>query len=481
MGRSMDPGLALPAFVLAVALQGGGRPAPPSSTPTGGTAAISIKGTERIRWDQASDTTEIATLQFAALVDGRLVPLADAACQPTADPAAFSCSSALPAMAPGPHRIRLVAIAWGARSEPSMPTLPAVVSAAAAAAAATSPSAAGSRTGFSAGEATADGVGLQVDTLAEGLADPTDLALASDGTIVVAERAGRIRIYADGRLRDQPAAVLDATLTAGGELLAVALDPAFDSNRRVYVVHTAAAPPGSDRSLDFRVTRLTESGGTLGKAVVLLDAVPAAAPRAAAALRFGPDGKLYAAFDDGGSRHAAGDMSSFSGKVLRLNPDATTPPDQPAASPVFVSGLARPRSLNWSADGRVLWVSETSDADGELLSPFAISTGPPRRTESRAAYRLPSPFSAGGAATCLSTAVAEFQGNLFVGSQTPGGLLRIRFERDRPLDAASTERLLEGVVGSVRAVAIGADGRIYVSTDRALLRITPVGRTISAL
>jgi hypothetical protein len=39
----------------------------------------------------------------------------------------------------------------------------------------------------------------------------------------------------------------------------------------------------------------------------------------AASLRFGPDRRLYAAFDDGGEARQAGDAASPNGKILRLN------------------------------------------------------------------------------------------------------------------------------------------------------------------
>ena len=60
-----------------------------------------------------------------------------------------------------------------------------------------------------------------------------------------------------------------------------------------------AAPTRSGEPM-FTLARFRESGGTLADRAVLLDGVRAGSALPAGALRFGPDGMLYAAFDDGG-------------------------------------------------------------------------------------------------------------------------------------------------------------------------------------
>ena len=42
-------------------------------------------------------------------------------------------------------------------------------------------------------------------------------------------------------------------------------------------------------------------------------------------LRFGPDGRLYGALDDGGDPEGAVRLSEWHGKILRLNPDGSIP------------------------------------------------------------------------------------------------------------------------------------------------------------
>ncbi len=387
-------------------------------------------------------------------------------------------------MSAGQHSIQLVAFNSAGESPPSTPPL-SVNLAATSVSSGTSgvssgTSGAGADNSSSSGTsdsstpmATADGVTLRAETIATGLNDVTDVALASDAWILVAERAGRIRVYRDGTLHTDPAATLAETLTARGELLAVAVDPQFAANRWVYVAHTAAARPESERPLEFRISRLQETGGALVNQVTLLAGIPASSDRAAAALRFGPDGKLYAAFDDGGNERAQGDLASFNGKVMRLNPDGTTPADQAGATPVLATDFRSPRGLSWSPDGGVLWVCDARADGSERLTPVAVTGTRPMRARSRAPFGLPAPFGIGGAAVYPTSGARQFEGNLFVGAEAGRYLLRVRIDPADPLTVISTERLLEDRVGGIRAVTVGANGAIYFSTSDTLTRIVP--------
>src|SRR5439155_1635022 len=80
---------------------------------------------------------------------------------------------------------------------------------------------------------------------------------------------------------------------------------------------------------------------TLGDPAVLLDQIPASRTPSAA-LRAGPDGMLYAAFDDGDEPRRRLDAGSYNGKVLRLTTNGTTPADATGATPVYAAGYGSP-------------------------------------------------------------------------------------------------------------------------------------------
>jgi glucose/arabinose dehydrogenase len=435
---------------------GGSKTPPPPSTPNPG-GSETITGRERFGWDQQADgTAELATFGYAIFVDGTRSTVAAVSCGTSPSATGFACSGQLPPMAGGAHTLQLATFVTdnpAAESERSA-VLNVVVSASnsielnATVAAGDMAGAAGSAASR-AGPPRAKSRGPVVD----GLEQPNDLAVAPDGRVFVAESSGRISIVTGGRRLT----ALEPARGARVNMVALALDPQVARNGLVYVIRAAldgAAPV-------FQLVRYREVGGTLGEAATLLDNVPASSARSfdslslardrpAAALRFGPDGRLYAAFEEGSGASPA--PGSYNGKILRLNPDGTTPRDQRGASPVFAAGARRPRGLTWDADG-VLWIVDGDSMGPERLIAAAPVPGP--------SYTLPVPFGA-------ASAVFDPNGDLLIGAAA-GYILRVRFDQTDRGRVVGTERLLDGEVDAVRALTVGADGTIYVGTNATLI------------
>ena len=78
---------------------------------------------------------------------------------------------------------------------------------------------------------------------ATGLNGPTTMAFAPDGRLFVAEQGGKLRVIKNGSLLQTP--FLSLSVDSSGErgLLGVAFDPAFASNRFVYVYYTVPRRP----------------------------------------------------------------------------------------------------------------------------------------------------------------------------------------------------------------------------------------------
>jgi aldose sugar dehydrogenase len=460
------------ALALAVALAwcGGGSTPPPSTSDPGGTGER-ISGNERLGWNQAaSDASQLATFRYAAYVDGNRIELTDVSCGGLSE-SASPCSSRMPAMAPGAHTIELVsfvteggAVIESGRSSPLRVT----VTGATAGGTSPPPAAAPAATLLT----TADGAELRLDALSDQLEAATAIAVAPDGRLFVAEQEGRVRILVNGVLEPQPAITIDdALMTSASEggLLALALDAQFDRTHFLYAAYTIAGPEGTRR---FRVVRYREAGGRLGERVVLLDRIPAAT-RPAASLTTGPDGRLYVALDAAISTGRTPALASYSGKVLRLNADGTTPQDQPAGIPVFANDIQSPRGLDFHPSTGALWVADVKRRDVEELR--VIVSGGVSGAPSASRIRIPMPAGVGAAGVAFyrGTLVPAFAGDLFVAAEEAHSLLRLRFDTRDPTRLVSGERLLEDVGARLRAVTVAADGLIYVATDRAVLRLGP--------
>ena len=85
---------------------------------------------------------------------------------------------------------------------------------------------------------------LTVERLAT-LEFPWGMALLPDGSLLITEKPGRLRIWDDGKLSDPIAGVPDVVYrgTPGeqGGLLDVAIDPDFERNRLIYLSYAEAA------------------------------------------------------------------------------------------------------------------------------------------------------------------------------------------------------------------------------------------------
>jgi hypothetical protein len=109
----------------------------------------------------------------------------------------------------------------------------------------------------------------------------------------------------------------------------------------------------------------------------------------------------------------------------------------------------------------VLWI-----VDGDSMGPERLIVAAPVPGPS---YTLPVPFGA-------ASAVFDANGDLLIGADIAGYILRVHFDQTDRTRVVGTERLLEGEVDAVRALAAGADGTISVATNTTLIEPIPLSR-----
>jgi glucose/arabinose dehydrogenase len=457
--------LSLALFACLIFAACGDKDLPPAPAPGGSTGEVQISGNERIGWSQpAVDVSELALFEFVVYVDGARMPLTSVSCASTATAVGFDCSAALPPLTQGAHTLELAsvvvdqaAVLESSRSAPLRVIMT------------------GIRTTSSSSSSTfvktADGVTLVLESVADGLHAPSDIAFGRNGSIFVAERGGAVRIVRDGSLVAEPALDLSGEITVPhGGLLAVSVDPKFEENGFLYTLYAADAPRGG---LEFILARFRGVEQRFGERAILLDRIEASAAGARGALRFGPDGKLYAALDGAADDRAPGSYGSYNGKILRLNADATTPDDQSIFTPIYSLDHPQPTALDWHPGSGDLWVIDTTEPSGGLLSAVTARAAPPRRAALRTAYTLPQGTGATSAAFYRGELMPVFRGNLFIAAETGHQLIRLKFDPDNATRITAVDRLLKDEIGPVRVVAEGRDGALYVASDTALYRMRP--------
>jgi aldose sugar dehydrogenase len=437
------------------------RKEPETPDPGDPSGEVRVAPGDRLGWtQQAVDATELASYQFALYVDGTRTVLTGVSCATSGS--AFECRAILPALNPGTHTLELAAFVTDGSllAESARSVALRVV--------------AGSATSsFSVSSmlvVTAEQVRLNLSPVAEGLQFPSDVAFAPDGSIFIAERTGAVRVIRDGVLVDTPALDLSPEIgRADGGLLAIALDPAFDENGLMYTLSAVDAPRNG---LEFTLARFRYLDGVFAERAVLLDRTKAAAGGPSGALRLGPDGKLYVAFDSAADTRIAGSFATYNGKVLRFNTDATTPGDQPGSNPIYSLEHPQPLALDWQPGSHTMWVVDRVGIDAGRLS-AVVKDGAHSRAAFRTAYALPAGTGATSAAFYRGDLMPIFKGNLFIAAETGRQLIRLRFD---PADASkivSVERLLTDQIGGVRVVSEAPDGSLYVATESLLYRLAP--------
>src|SRR6267143_4726021 len=86
---------------------------------------------------------------------------------------------------------------------------------------------------------TAEGQDIRVVVVTKGLSHPWGLAFLPDGSMLVTERPGRLRIIRNGVLDPQPIAGVPEVRAAGlSGLMDIALQPKFAENGFVYLTYT---------------------------------------------------------------------------------------------------------------------------------------------------------------------------------------------------------------------------------------------------
>lgn len=178
----------------------------------------------------------------------------------------------------------------------------------------------------------------------ESVSQPTAFAFLPDGRMLITTKPGRLLLYENGALRGTPVfdRVIDICDTVERGLLGVAVDPAFNNNRRVYVYYTfdkhdtkqtSATDCDTNTSLDpvNRVSRLTLSQGmTTADETVLIDNIPSPnGNHNAGDLHFGKDGFLYISTGDGGRNETARERHNLDGAILRITGDGGIPSGNP--------------------------------------------------------------------------------------------------------------------------------------------------------
>jgi aldose sugar dehydrogenase len=348
---------------------------------------------------------------------------------------------------------------------------------------------------------TAEGQDIRVAVVVKGLAHPWSLAFLPDGSMLVTERVGRLRIIRNGMLDPQPIAGVPVVRAAGlSGLMDIALHPRFAENGFVYLSYTK---PVADNQTTLALAR----GRWNGRALTDVRDIFVAGPGTGGASRiaFGHDGKLFMTTGGGGG-NGAQDPNSHAGKVLRLDDAGGVPSDNPfvgrAGYRPEVYTLGHRNSLGLAVHPQTgdVWQNENGPNGGDeinvirpgrnygwpLVSYGRTYPGPWQSQQHwREGFEQPIVFwvpsiAVSGMAFYTGNRLPKWKGDVFVGGMRTGEIPgtghveRILFNEN--MEELRRESLLVELRQRIRDVRQGPDELIYLLTDAddgAVLRIEP--------
>lgn len=308
-------------------------------------------------------------------------------------------------------------------------------------------------------------IGYERATVVSGLNSPVDFRFLPDGRILVAEKAGTIRVVENGVVRDDPLITLAVRTEVERGIAGLAVDPDFATNGRIYVAYIDAETTRNTLS------RLLVEGNTATIDDVLVVSTLTAAPNHhGGALDFGPDGKLYWGVGDNATGSNAQTLSNIHGKILRLNTDGTVPDDNPlingSRSLIYAYGLRNPFRLTFTPTGELL-VADVGNAAFEEVNKITAggnygwpsSEGPCTSSCSGKTDPIFSYPRDGGAAI---TSIAVHQGQVFIADTVKGWIKTLTCAPD--YSACGDVHTFDPDAGATVVLAEGPDGALYQLT-----------------
>jgi glucose/sorbosone dehydrogenase len=349
---------------------------PPSQSPPPPGGGSTIRGGERLTWDQiAASITDLRSLTFRLYVDGQASTLSATRCNEAGRGTSFECSGLLPAMFSGQHTLQLTSVLDGVESFRSPGLLVTVVGGAPPPPPPPPPPprdilspehSAFENSTICSDEPRKDCYGVQL--IAGDLGAVTALSPLPDGRVMFIEAGRQVRII--GGATNATAVALSAERNR--QLTGLAIDTQFDTSRSVFVAWTELA-----RGVPvLNITRYRELGNMLGEGATVVTGLPVTSD-SPTPLAVDDEGLIYVAVP--ANRNASGSrFPGNAGAVMRFNRDGRVPSANQHVSPIVATGYSTPLALAIDRSTRTVWLTGRDDRDvGEVavLGIPALSRG----------------------------------------------------------------------------------------------------------
>jgi aldose sugar dehydrogenase len=324
--------------------------------------------------------------------------------------------------------------------------------------------------------------------VAKGLDHPWGVAFLPDGSALVTERPGRLRLISlkDGKLSEPLAGTPEVDGRSQGGLLGIALDPDFADNRQVYLSFSEARDGGNVTAV-FR-GRLSDNLSEIGDGKVIFrqNTPKDSTKHFGSRLVFDREKNLFVTTGDRSSfAEEAQNPASHIGKIIRITRDGDPAPGNPQvdgwAPGIWSIGHRNVQGAALHPETGQLWTAEHGAKGGdEINTPQAgknygwpiitygvdYSGAPIGEGTSKDGLEQPLHYwdpsiAPSGMAFVTKDVYPGWRGSVLVGALAKTHLSRLTFDGTR---VVSEEKLFDGFA-RFRDVVEAPDGRIFVLTD----------------
>lgn len=336
---------------------------------------------------------------------------------------------------------------------------------------------------------------FQVKTIAEGLENIWGMAFLPDGSMLVTERRGRMRIVnADGKVGEPLAGLPEIYAQGQGGLLDVVLAPNFASSKKIYFSYSEPGKGGNSTAVSFA----TLNGNKLENVTRVFSQQPKIDSGAhfGSRLVWAPDGTLFITLGDRYSeKDKAQTLDNHQGKVVRINADGSIPKDNPfvktpgALPEIWSYGHRNMQGAAINPITKELWTGEHGPQGGDELNidraaknygwPVItygenygggkIGEGTHKEGMEQPNYKWVPSIATAGFIFYTGDKFPQWKNTILLASLREQTLVRLTLEGDKVI---SEERLLKQELGQrLRHVVQGPDGFIYLVSDESKAKI----------
>lgn len=333
---------------------------------------------------------------------------------------------------------------------------------------------------------------FRFERVAEGLDVPWSFTFLPDGSMLVTERVGRLRVIRNGKLEREPVrGVPEVIVRDEAGLMSVAADPDYATTGWIYL--TFSDPGDVDGTAMNKIIRGKLRDGALVEQETIFSLPREQYPKSyvlfGGRLAFQGEYLFFSIGERGmeeGTTGQAQDLARPNGKIHRVFRDGRVPPDNPfvdrpgAWKSIWAYGVRNPQGLAFDRRGE-LWETEHGPRGGDELNHIrrGRNYGWPIAThgmnydgtavsDKKTAPGMEDPvidwtpsIAASEIEFYRGDKFPKWKDQLFVGSLAQQKFLRVVLEGDR---VAHCEEVFKHL-GRVRDIKTGPDGFLYVALE----------------